>query len=165
MKEWSLRTQEEANLFNPAFCCTLLALSASTYGAIKPEGMPFSLAFLVLPIVLHKRTRESLPYNTRTTLSSWLQTNQEARLHFAERVIALKPHTKEAITFATSHNWLDLESDGTLISLQSESSMQRKASSLKGEANECISKARLVGKWFALAGNTSTVMTLWGVRP
>jgi Family of unknown function (DUF6521) len=33
------------------------------------------------------------------------------------------------------------------------------------EVADCIKKAHFSGRWFAAAGDYSTVMALWGVRP
>ena len=33
------------------------------------------------------------------------------------------------------------------------------------EVRACIKKAEFVGKWFALSGDYTTVMALWGVAP
>jgi len=165
MKPWPLRTQEEAHLFNPAFCCAVLTLAISTYATRGTARMPFPLAFLVLPIILHKRTREDLPRSTTTSLAAWMQQNQEVRLQFHERVMALKPHTKEAIRFGVQHKWLELQHDGELSATQGTARIRAKTDALNGEAKECAAKAALVGKWFSSAGTAETVMTLWGVRP
>lgn len=165
MKPWSLRTQEEAHLFNPAFCCAVLTLSISTYATRGVARMPFPLAFLVLPIILHKRTRENLPRSTATSLAAWMQQNQEARLLFHERLMAMKPYTKEAVCFGVQYKWLELQNNGELSATQSMARIKAQTDALNGEAKECVAKAALVGKWFSLAGTTETVMTLWGVRP
>ncbi|MCW0414283.1 hypothetical protein NB689_000037 [Xanthomonas sacchari] len=33
------------------------------------------------------------------------------------------------------------------------------------EVIDCIKKAHFTGRWFAAAGDYTTVMALWGVRP
>jgi Family of unknown function (DUF6521) len=73
MTPWTERPIELANLLNPAFCGFLIRSAAASYKESKPEGMPFALAFLVLPLVLHVSTRKTLPRSVRTTLISWLR--------------------------------------------------------------------------------------------
>ena len=68
MQPWISRVVEEANLFNPAFCATLMAKTVDEYQKKAQHHFPFSLAFLVLPVVLHRATRESLPGSTITSL-------------------------------------------------------------------------------------------------
>jgi hypothetical protein len=164
MKRWEERTVEESHLLNPAFCCAVLSASAVGYASEASEGIPFALSFLVLPTTLHKHTRESLPRDTRTSLVAWLQNNGEARVGFAQRVLAVRPHTREAILFGTTHGWLTLRG-GLIAPTINERTIKNSAQSLETEARECLRRATFVGKWFARAGNASTVMALWGVRP
>ncbi len=164
MKHWAERTVEEAHLLNPAFCCVVLSSSMLGYATEASVGLPFVLSFLVLPTILHKRTRESLPRDTRTSLAAWLQQNAEARVGLASRVMALRPHTWEAILFGTTHGWITL-SGGLLAATVNERTINNSAQSLGTEVRECLRRAIFVGKWFARAGSASTVMALWGVRP
>ena len=165
MKMWLYRPKEEAYLFNPAFCCTTLSVAIQNYTSVREEGIPFPLAFMFLPIVLHKPTRESLPPNTRTSMAAWLQENSEARVLFYERLISLKPHTREAIQFGMLHDWIVLRSGGLLETTLNNAEVTRTTRTLSDEARECVMRARFVGKWFAEAGETHTAMAFWGIRP
>jgi len=80
MKPWTERTREEAHLLNPPFCCVTIASACAGYSESRDEPLPFALVFMVLPIVLHKQTRESLPRTTRTSVPAWLQEHAEARI-------------------------------------------------------------------------------------
>jgi hypothetical protein len=165
MKTWFSRPKEEAYLFNPAFCCNTLSAAIQNYTSVRNEGIPFSLAFMFLPIVLHKPTRESLPPNTRTSMAAWLLENAEARVLFYERLVSLKPHTREAIQFGMLHAWIVLRNGGLLETTLSNAEVTRTTRALSDEARECVMRARFVGKWFAEAGETHTAMAFWGVRP
>jgi hypothetical protein len=76
--------------------------------------MPFALAALVLPLVLHKGTRESLPRDTRTTLLAWLEEHQAILIDFALRVRSVLPYTREAILFVTMREALRFADGGLL---------------------------------------------------
>jgi hypothetical protein len=166
MKSWKERPTEIANLLNPAFCCVTLTSTVIGYTSEdKQEGLSLPLAFIALPTVLHKATRESLPYTTRTPLATWLQEQAHVRVQFYERVCALKPYTREAILFGVLHKWLTLDRHATINTTMSNSSVNRFSRKLEGEARECVMRARVVGKWFALAGTPQTVMALWGIKP
>ena len=54
MKRWDQRPFEVKNLFNPAFCGLVLFRALQGYEEENPDGMPFSLALLVLPLCLQK---------------------------------------------------------------------------------------------------------------
>ncbi|MDD5738690.1 MAG: DUF6521 family protein [Candidatus Pacebacteria bacterium] len=164
MKPWSERSIEEANLLNPAFCCAALAMSIAGYSGVNDAGMPYPLTFMVLPIVLHKQTRESLPPSTRTSLAVWMQNNADAKVLYAERLLSLKPYTREAIQFGLLYDWIALRHGWLVQTTFEESISARILQNLDNEAKDCVSRAKLVGKWFALAGSAQTVMNLWGIR-
>ena len=37
--------------------------------------------------------------------------------------------------------------------------------SITTDARECLGSARMLGRWLAKAGATSTIMAAWGIRP
>lgn len=164
MRTWTARPKEEAYLLNPAFCCTTLAAAMWGYADVKGQGVPLPLAFMVLPLVLHKPTREALPPNTRTSMAAWLLDNATARVLFYERLISLKPHTREAIHFGMLVDWIVPGAKGLLQTTLSETDINRAIRKLTDEARECVLRARFLGKWFAEAGHAHTVMAFWGVR-
>jgi len=165
MKAWTARPKEEAYLLNPAYCCTMLTAAICGYMSTKEEGISFPMAFMVLPIVLHKPTRDVLPPNIRTSMAAWLQENASARVLFYERLVSLKPHTREAIQFGMLLDWIVLRSVGILETRLKESDINRAIRQLTDEARECVMRARFLGKWLAAAGATSTTMAFWGVCP
>ena len=165
MKTWASRSKEEAHLLNPAFCCTMLAAAINGYSGVKKEGMAFPLVFMIAPIVLHKPTRIALPQNIRTSMAAWLQENASARVQFYERLVSLKPYTREAIQFGMLHNWIVPRSGGLVETTFKKSNINRATKELIGEARECIMRAKFIGRWFATAGDDYTVMAFWGIRP
>lgn len=86
---WSERPPEQARLLNPAFLGTTVWSCAKGYASIDKHGLPYALSFMVVPIVLHKATRECLPRTPRTSMASWLGDNPRAQVGFAERARAL----------------------------------------------------------------------------
>jgi len=82
MQPWSKRVVEEANLFNPAFCAVLLARASEEFTKKTQQPLPFALAFLVLPVVLHRGTRAALPGSTVTSLLPWVQEHREQLVNF-----------------------------------------------------------------------------------
>lgn len=159
------RPKEEAYLLNPAFCCTILTAAIYEYANIREEGVPFPLVFMFLPIVLHKPTRDRLPLNIRTSMAAWFQENSDARVLFYERLVSLKPHTKEALQFGMLFDWIAPRDGGFLGTTLSKLDVNRSIRKLADEARECVMRARFLGKWFSTAGATHTVMTFWGIRP
>jgi hypothetical protein len=164
MRPWTSRSKEAAYLFNPAFSCAILTATIVNYSLKDNLGMPFPLAFITLPVILHKQTRAVLPFNTRTSLAAWLEEKPLVRVQFYDRAVTLKPFVREAILFGTTQNWLTIEA-GRLTSSLSEAKVTKFLKETKGEARDCILRARLFGKWLALAGSAETIMALWEIRP
>src|SRR5688500_13256971 len=93
------RVFEEANLINPAICFVVLGQAARECHKKTNLPLPFALAVLVLPIVLHQGTRAALPHSTITSLLTWVQENRHQLVDFSKRVSSLMPITREAILF------------------------------------------------------------------
>ncbi len=166
MQPWSKRAVEEANLFNPAFCATLLAKAAEEYAKKAGKKFPFALAFLVLPVVLHQGTREAMPGSTITSLLPWIQKNREQLVDFAVRVQRLREITREAILFAVQHETLSLTERGDItVGRKRQSATEKRTGLFTSEVRQCVDRAGFVGRWFAAAGNTATIYAAWGVAP
>ncbi len=165
MKPWIKRPKEEAHLLNPAFCCVVLTSSVVGYSSVELQGMPFPLIFMILPIVLHKWTREALPSNTRTSVAAWLQRDPSSKIQYHERIVSLIPFVREALLFGMINEWLTIREGGRIQTKLTESNIKDIPQETTREIKNYIMRAKFVGKWFASAGSAQTVMTLWGVRP
>jgi Family of unknown function (DUF6521) len=161
---WSDQPVEEARLLNPAFLGVVAWACADGYAKGDGDGLPYPLAFVALPAVLHKPTRDALPRSVRTSLAAWLAENPGVLIGFAERASALVPWVKHALIFASGSGLVRVANARVLVSRPPASfaSFQKQASA---EVAHCIKAAGLVGKWFARSGAETTVMALWGVAP
>jgi hypothetical protein len=164
---WRDQAVEQARLLNPAFLGALVMEAARGYEAEfgGAHELPYVLAFVALPLVLHKSTRDALPRQISTSVAAWVVEHPEAQVGFPERAAALVPLAKDAILLASRNGLLGLE--GTR--LKATGSKRSVAAYSKGcqspEVQACLKKAMFLGRWFALAGEATTVMALWGVRP
>lgn len=166
MQLWSKRVIEEANLFNPAFCSVVLAKAAREFHKKANRPLPFALAVLVLPIVLHQGTRAALPHSTITSLLTWVQENRHQLVEFSKRVSSLMPITREAILFGVSHQNLALSSDGDLsLGPKYQAATEKRTALFTDEVRECIDRAGFIGRWFAVGGTVATIYSAWGIRP
>ena len=168
MMRWQDRPLEERHLLNPAFCSNILwhaAKGASHYNSSSARSLSFAEAFLVLPIVLHQKTRTSLPNTIRTSLPLWIGAQPLLISTFPMRCKALAPYTKEAITFGASSQFFSIDGNA----LTDNGSFSRSVSnSLRGSSEEvraCMKKAEFLGKWFSHSGEPTTIFTLFGIRP
>jgi hypothetical protein len=166
MQTWPSRVVEEANLFNPAFCTSLIAKAAEEFNKKANRGLPFALGFVILPIVLHHGTRAALPSTTVTSLLPWIQDNREQLVDFSVRVQRLRGIVKEAVLFGLQHETLILSERGELcVGPKRISATERRTALFTDEARECVDRAGFIGRWFANAGSTATIFAAWGISP
>jgi len=163
MISWEKRPIEIASLLNPAFCGEILRRCVKAYEDAAARPLPYSLIFFVLPIILHKNTRESLPISVKSQLHVWLQSHQEAKVGFAERMRQLVPVTREATTFLLQLD-VFLISDDAGLSITSHK-VRDVIGQTEGEIADCYKKARIIGQWLARVDNPATIYSMWGVKP
>jgi hypothetical protein len=163
MKAWSMRPVEVAALLNPAFCALLLRECAQGFMEKKPEGIPYPLLALSLPIVLHKFTRELLPATIRSRMHPWLQEHQEIRIGFAKRCATLAPHFREAMLLACHEKLLSFTEEGLITAKLR--GKQLKLWLPNSEPADCMKRVLFVGRWLSGAGDVHTVYAMWGIRP
>jgi len=161
---WAERSTEEARLLNPAFIGATITVCAAAYQTDEHAGLPYPLAFIAVPVVLHKPTREALPRSISTTMASWLTEYPRVHIGFADRARALVPLVKEAIIFASNGDLL-AQADAQLVPSDRRPSMRRYERVATDDVKACLKKAEFVGRWFARSGDYATVMALWGVAP
>lgn len=162
MKDWTNRAKEVAYLLNPAFCGRLLYNAIKTYNEVTKKTFPLPLLYLVLPLILHKKTRVSI--SSRTQMIIWQQRNPELLIGFAERTKDMVQITNEAIELllqsgiVTLTNGAELEFSKTIRPFS-------KTKYVNDEIKDCINKSEHVAKWFAATGKTETIYVILGVRP
>lgn len=162
MKKWSDRSQEVAFLLNPAFCGRMLYATIKVYNDNTKRALPFPLIYLILPLVLHKSTRETI--NSRTQLLIWIQRYPELLIDFPQRTRDLVPITNEAVEFLLQTGKIEITPNGEL----NISRMQKALSKTKftdEEVKECLTKSEHIAKWFAATGKVETIYISLGVRP
>jgi hypothetical protein len=159
MKSWHARPTEVANLLNPAFCGYLLMEYVKQYEVETGTGVPYELMFLLLPVVLHKPTRECLPSSTRTHFPVWLQRHPEIRIDFANRVKDLIEITKESIFFLMKQGFLEVKEGRFCFTKK-----RYRRFVIDDEIKELKDKSKFVARWYS-GFNSTTIFILWGICP
>jgi len=162
MKRWDQRPFEARNLFNPAFCGLVLFRALQGYEEENANGMPFSLALLVLPLCLHKDSRQVIAGSPRSYLVKTIEKNPQLLVGFADRVVDLLPFSLEAFGILMERGCFIVSPDGRLRSVPDR---VRKSISGTEESISCQRVARIVGKEFARIADRVTVYTTFGIRP
>ena len=162
MKRWDQRPFEIRNLFNPAFCGLVLFRALHAYEEEDVRGMPFSLSLLVLPLCLHKDSREVIASNPRSNLLKTTEKNQQVMVGFAGRVALTLPYAFEGFGLLTERGCIAI-ADGGRIKIVPKKVLK----TVKGtkETVSCQKVACVVGREFARIADRVTVYTTFGIRP
>jgi len=162
LKRWDQRPFEIRNLFNPAFCGLVLFRAMQGYEEEDPRGIPFSLSLLVLPLCLHKHSREVLAAGGRSYLLKVTEKNPQMQIGFPERVTAMLPYTFEGFGLLMERGCILVTEDGRL---QTVSDKVRKSVTGTDETKSSQRVARFVGREFARIADRVTIYTNFGIRP
>ena len=162
MKRWDQRPFEIRNLFNPAFCGLTTFRALQGYEEVDDRGMPFSLSLLVLPLCLHKDSREVVAASPRSYLLKTAEKNQQVMVGFADRVTQMLPYAFEGFGLLMERGCISVTGDGRI---QTVAKRVRKTVSGTDETVACQKVARIVGKEFARIADRATVYTTFGIRP
>jgi hypothetical protein len=164
LRAWPQRPREEAALLNPAFIGLILHQAAQTFEEESGQGLPFALAFLVPPVVVAESVRTALPSRKDSSLAAWLQSYPDIRLRFAEHAAAMVPIVREGLVFALAARSIRL-SDTQIHASPLRRGVASAIASNTEDFRDVIRRTQFVGRWYANAGTTETIMALWGVRP
>lgn len=162
MKTWNRRPVEIRNLFNPAFCGLVVARAVTEFEKESPSGMPYSLSLLVLPLCLHKETRDILAHNKRSYFLKVVENNPQVLVGFGKRGSDLMPFTQEALGLLTNLGCLEISADAKL---KIRHRSVRQATTGTEETKLCQDVARYIGRHFSRISDRATIYSSLGVRP
>lgn len=163
IKEWEDRTAILANLLNPAFCGEILRRFIKAYNDNSENKTSFLLCFIVLPIVLHKETREQLPKTTNTHLLTWIDSKDALFIDFPNRVRDMKPYTNESLMFLLNQQAIIFNKESKIETV----TFRKKKFNGEGtaEAEEILKKAEFLGKWLTKADDIKTLFSFLRITP
>ena len=162
MKPWPNRPRDIRNLFNPAFCGLVLSRGIEGYNEKSEHSMPFSLSLLILPLSLHKNTREIIKKSNRSYFTNIVQDNPEICINLAERIIGLFPYMMEAYDFLMKCNCLYVDDHGLVYI--NPNTIKKKISGSQ-DTIDCQTVASSIGKKMALINDRITIYTMLRIKP
>ena len=162
MNPWHLRPREIRNLFNPAFCGLIIARGIEGYKKETGTSMPFSLTLLILPLCLHKLTREQIKKSSRSYFIKVLQENPEIMVGLANRVRCLFPYTMEAFAFLMDCGAIEVDASGRIDLIDKKI---KKSVTGTPETTDCQTVAISLGRKLGLINDRTTIYTTLGIRP
>ncbi|MVM39212.1 hypothetical protein GO730_19415 [Spirosoma sp. HMF3257] len=160
LPNWEERPVAVAHLLNPAFCGEVIKRCITEFQKIDKIGLSFQLSFLILPIILNKDIRESLPKTSGKNFITWIEENQILKQELPILITNVVPYTKEALMFLLMYKIVKINDKGYF-----ESITKNKPLTEENEVVECYKKAELLGKLFAKAGASQLIFISLGIKP
>ena len=157
-------SSEEIALFNPAFLARVLHDAVIDYEKDARQNMPVPLAFLLVPLVLHKPTRDDLPTLASSPSQTWIREPPRHLAQLGTRVVGMRSFVGLAIRFGLHHGVLTSE-HGRIGAGSVKRRPRGYNESESVEVQKCLQAARFLGHWFARQPDAATLLALWGWRP
>ena len=157
MSDYLLRPRVESNLLNPALIGLTIAHAAAGYTQDQPRAMPWPVAFLIPPLVLHRPTRSALPASVRTHFASWVSGHPLLMAGFPRRAAVMTEPTREGLRLTLRARRIVLAG----FAIQAASL----APAPIGELGQLLRASSLVGRLLARLDQPSTAFALLGVAP
>jgi hypothetical protein len=126
------------------------------------RGIPFSLLPLILPICLHKQSREIIAPSTRSYFLKLVASHPQLLIGFGARTQDMLPFTFEALGLLYQFGTIQVRMDGRL-----KANLQGVRKSITGsDETQAIQRvSKYLGKEFARIGDRVTIYATMGVRP
>lgn len=160
LPNWEDRPLTVAYLLNPAFCGEVIRRCIVEFQKINSTGLPFQLAFLILPVILNKNFRDSLPKSSSKNFVAWIEENQILKKDLPNVIKNIVPYSRESIIFLMMYEVIHINEIGNLEVINKSRPIKT-----ENEVAECYRKAELLGKLFAKAGTTQFIFINLGIKP
>lgn len=160
---WEERNTIVANLFNPAFCGEVIRVVIDKYNKHTNKMFPFAFSFIILPILLHKKTREKMPKTVRTYIFVWVEENDNLFFDFSTRVKSMVKYTKEALSFLLAYKKIAITNQGEINAINERGKTIDKED--YEEYNEIMKKAEMLGKWLASTSDVKSIYSFFRIIP
>lgn len=161
LASWDNRSWATSSMLNPALVAVIIVSAANMYEEHSGESMPWELIFLVVPMALHRDTREALPTRIDSYVAKWVGENAALQASFSRRVSGMLPYAREGLRYGLRSGALTLLSDGSVRGKPGWKLHKERDK----ELSLIIGKAAFLGRWFAHTGSSATLFALFGVAP
>ncbi|WP_230165383.1 three component ABC system middle component [Roseomonas sp. CECT 9278] len=163
-RPWRERPGEQAALLNPAFVGETVARVVTGYRRSGERPLPLPLAFLVPPLVLPPAIRALLPKRANATFGTWTAINAPRLVDLPDRILRLRPVTREALLFLAQLGAVTLDGDG-IVPGPRPLRLGVSPSKTTDETTHIRRAADLVGRWFGAQADPAAIMQGLGTTP
>ncbi len=161
---WSERPSEEAANLNPAFCAELIGRVVNEFHRARRTSLNITTVFVVLPLTLHKPTRDRLPGRANAAFATWLAEHNALLAELPGRINRLRAVSREALLFALRHRLLSVQ-DGELVPGQQAVRATARTTPSTDDVDEARRAANLIGRWFANQSTQAGILQGIGIAP
>lgn len=161
LPEWEGRSWVTSSMLNPAVIAVIILAAADMYEEHSGEPLPLELIFLIVPMVLHRDTREALPTRIDSYAAKWVGEHASLQASFPSRASGMVPYVREGLRYGLRTKALELLTDGRLRGV----TRWKLTKDRDKELSVIIGKSAFLGRWFAHTGTPATLFTLFGVAP
>ena len=158
------RPAEEARIFNPAFCGELIGRTVCEYHRTRQEALSVVISFVILPLTLHRPTREALPKRANTAFAGWVAEHAPLLAELPTRSRHLRPISREALMFAIRHRLLTIGEAGLFPSVE-RVRLNTQLAVRTDEVDATRRAAGLLGRWFARQSTQTSILKGMGIAP
>lgn len=162
---WKERPAEEARLLNPAFCGELISRMIGDFYRDRPEPLNLAATFLILPLLLHKKTCKALPKRASKAFVGWAGDHPKLLAELPRRARHLQPVTREALIFAIRYRLIALYGAGIIPGSKRIGKQTKPPGDSTAEVRRIRTAAHLVGRWFAAQPTQVSVFRGLSVAP
>lgn len=151
----------EESLFNPAFMCLLLTRTVDGHLRYSKRSISIPLSFVAVAMSLDEDIRESLTYYVNSNIVGWMRSHPGPHARVPEIAAKMSSRIRPGLQFGLHYNYLSLESGDLSLGLR------RPVADRSGNSIDMAAAQRAawyLGRWFSNSGETSSIMTLLGVR-
>lgn len=138
------RTPEAMALFNVVLTSELIVNACWAKQQQGITGLEWPAAYLILPLTLHPKTRDSLPRDRRITLARWAVQNHDLLADMEYRVANMALPTKRAIRHGLRAGRLELNGTNLIALTKPRDARPQWPTELKAS----VKAARFCGQWF-----------------
>lgn len=158
-------SQEERNLYNPAYIGAILYHSIRECQKNNPKGLHCALAYIVIPLAVSNRYSEILPKTLSTPIAGWTANHEGNLIGFGESVNAFIDIVNAAILFLLERKAISLSHDGFFLVADDKMPRLPALISNNWRFKHAFLSCGFVGRWFSGASSIEIIYTHLGVRP
>lgn len=159
-------------MLNPGFCAVLLAAMVEAAGAgsstqDESRGLPWLLAYLLMPFALHQGRAKRIESSKGKSLEDVIRGHPELLADLDRYIANAAPFVRQGLALAISRNTIQVNEEHlTLIATEGRiaANWRRLSEILAGEDWVCVRAAARLGQW-AVHESVSQICTILRIQP